>query len=184
MTRYHVSEDGNARRCAAKSAATCRINGFGDEPPVHGEFATREEANKFAEETTANFYTPEEVAKRLKPGSKLIEYGGDDLELWRRYGTSASISVEKYSANKVDINLHVYDGNDAKMDKLIGDTIEELQNKGFTGRQMDFKITAKYGQENIDAYDEMDEEEENPDERGGKYGIEVGHYGLYAHVYL
>jgi len=180
MTRYHVSADGQARRCAAKSADSCRVIGLGLETPPHGEFETRDEANKFAEKHTANFFTPEEVAKRLQPGAIIKEFDSRDGERFHRYGSSSSVTMAKFTPKKAEVNIHVYDGENAKMDKLIGDTIDDLKTKGFTGNQVDFKITAKYNTGYIDAYDEDDET--RPRSTGGKYGVSVGHSSIYANV--
>lgn len=182
MTRYHVSEDGQARVCKAQSAETCRAIGLGNDAPVHGEYDNADDAQRFAEKVNADWHAPEAVAERLKKGTELASYGGDNAFMMERYGTSADVTIKKFSKNNVAVDLHVYDGHDANMDQLIGDAVDEIKKRGFTGprKTVSFKISAKYGAEYIDAFDEMDDDSQ--EDAGGKYGVEVGHEGLYAEV--
>lgn len=90
----------------------------------------------------------------------------------------SSIANESRSAI---VSVRVYDGNDFKPDVLIGDSVAKLSKRGFQVNAV-FNIDTKYGLDNIRAYDPEDEDS-SPGE-GGAYGIEVGHRGLQAVVYI
>lgn len=115
----------------------------------------------------------------LKEGGSLISYGGNDIENMQRYGTSATVKVSSFSENgkPTELEINVYDGDTLKTDELIGDSVTKLKRLGITG-DVNIKINSKYGIEHIKAYD-SENEDSDPDD-GGRYGIEVGHYGLYA----
>lgn len=50
MATYHISEDGKARVCRASSPDKCTAKGLEGSPAAHGEFATSQDAARFAEE--------------------------------------------------------------------------------------------------------------------------------------
>lgn len=121
-----------------------------------------------------------DYSKSIPNGTILISYDGMDSVNMQKYGTSASVTVNettKRGTTKIDVN--VYDGGDFKPEALLDSVTETLHEKGFRGN-VEFKINSKYNQNEIKCYDPEDEESDPSD--GGKYGIEYGHWGLYANV--
>lgn len=82
--RYHVSQDGVSRVCAAKSAASCTAIGVDGEAAPHGEFANTKEASRFAEAILEKNFGDDSLSGQTKPAvadrSAYTTDMGDDLE--------------------------------------------------------------------------------------------------------
>ncbi len=62
--RYHVSADGVARECRAKTQETCRAVSSDGQPAPHAEFSSPDEARRFAERINASQYEPWDTTSR------------------------------------------------------------------------------------------------------------------------
>jgi len=94
MAKYHVSDDGNARVCRADDGK-CPL---GENSP-HGEFTNQNDANRWAEESIAQQYSPLKVTTKAFADTPLKTYtfswdgyedeAGDEYEITADSYTSA-----------------------------------------------------------------------------------------------
>jgi len=111
--RYHVSQDGVSRVCAAKTVESCTAIGVDGESAPHGEFANAKEASRFAEAILEKNFGADSLSSKAKPvvsdrpayttdmsddseyrveGGRLVAYAeGEDFDL----GELREISTEE-----------------------------------------------------------------------------------------